>query len=241
MTRMRGVLVSAIAVAAVTAGYFVFRHSDRELPVRPADLPSKSAVSRVTKIAPVTHAPATGTADGSRSRGEGYRKTFVHASNYYEFIRNAIGAAREGNPEAQFYISEALNYCDWGYNSFFRRKPDSPATSLEEAMGRFTVHFPNAVAFIHDIYDRCHVLMEKDVAQCCFLGCARPIDRRISSARSVQERAIPCPSAPQVGNNAHVRGQLRDLMWQPGRHVLRGLAEPRGLQRRCSSVPDDWR
>ena len=104
MTRMQGVLVSAIAVAAVTAGYFVFRHSGRELPVQPADLASKSAVSRVTKIAPVTHAPAADTADGSRSRGEGYRETFVHASNYYEFIRKAIGAAREGNSEAQFYI-----------------------------------------------------------------------------------------------------------------------------------------
>ena len=27
------------------------------------------------------------------------------------------------------------------------------------------MHFPNAVAAIHNIYDKCHVLMENDVAQ----------------------------------------------------------------------------
>jgi hypothetical protein len=92
MTRMRGVFVSAVAIAAVTTGYFVFRQSGRELPVQPADPPSRSAVSRVTTIAPVMHAPATGTADGSRSRCEGYRFTLTDKQSPRVYSRSiALG------------------------------------------------------------------------------------------------------------------------------------------------------
>lgn len=168
MTRVRGAFAITFAIAAVGAGYFVFRYHGGEQPAQLVDIQSKPAVPTWAQVAPVTpHAEAMvgrHVQTANVSSGD-YRKAFVRASNYYDFVRSSTGAAREGNPEAQFYISEALSYCDWGYGAFFRKSPDGPATSLEEAIGRFTVYFPNAVGFIRDVYKKCHVLMENDITQ----------------------------------------------------------------------------
>jgi TPR repeat protein len=94
-----------------------------------------------------------------------YRGAFAKATDYYAFVRDSILAARAGNPQAEFYVSEALDFCSYGYKIFFHQGKGETPPSLEEAIGRLTGRAPNSVPVIREVYERCHALMENDIRQ----------------------------------------------------------------------------
>jgi hypothetical protein len=158
------VLVVAVVLAAGITGYFALQWSGH------APSTSGSLVSQNN----LPHPPSVGGKTPFRPKGSiaksspaaAYRQQFAQATSYYEFVRNAFPAAKGGNPEAQFYISEALGFCKQGYEMFFsKRSPDLPTPSLEEQIGKFTSHFSNLIGVIRNVHGKCHDLMENDVAQ----------------------------------------------------------------------------
>ena len=162
MKQVQVVLVIAVVIAAGAAGYFALQRSvpgpaaQNKLPLPPSENPGRAPSREETATAkrPADTAVAA------------YRKEFAQATSYYDFVRKAITAAKEGNPEAQFYVSEALGYCKEYYGRYFPKPaPDLPEPSLEEQIGKFQAKMPQFIPIMRSAYTRCHDLMENDVAQ----------------------------------------------------------------------------
>lgn len=163
MKPVQVVLIIAVVISAGAAGYFSLRGSGQVTSVRAASQNNKpSAPSATPRQAP----PGRGMIAPPRPVAAAYRKQFAESRSYYDFVRNAFPAAKAGNPEAQFYLSEALGFCRRGYQRYFRKaSPDLPTPSLEEEIGNWTEHFPYLIGVIRNVHDKCHDLMENGVAQ----------------------------------------------------------------------------
>jgi hypothetical protein len=94
-----------------------------------------------------------------------YRDAFAKATDYYAFVRNSIQAARAGNPQAEFYISEALDFCSSRYKFFFFHRKGEAPPSLEEAIGRLIGPAPNSEPVIREVYEKCHALIDNNIQQ----------------------------------------------------------------------------
>jgi TPR repeat protein len=57
----------------------------------------------------------------AESTSKDYAKTFREASDYHDFILGALAAAQKGDPDAAYYLSSAIAYCDETNRFFFRR------------------------------------------------------------------------------------------------------------------------
>jgi hypothetical protein len=154
--------MAAMAIGAGATGYFVLQRSgDR------ASHPTPAAHNRPSP--PSSRNPARPDQVNARAEpraGMAYRKAFIESTDYNDFVRNAYPAAKAGNSEAQFYISEALGYCEEIYRRYFHKPaPDLPVPSLEEQIGKFQAHMRYHIPIMRAAYTRCHDLMENDVAQ----------------------------------------------------------------------------
>jgi hypothetical protein len=159
------VLVIAVVVSAGAAGYFALQRSGHAHSVA-GPAASQNNLPRPSSANP-GEAPSrreNATASHPAKTVVAYRKEFAQATSYYDFVRNAIPAAKAGNPEAQFYVSEALGFCKEGYEKWFLSKTssDRPAPSAEEVIGKLPAHLTGV---IRNVYYKCHDLMENDVAQ----------------------------------------------------------------------------
>jgi hypothetical protein len=162
------VLVIAVVISAGAAGYFALQRSGHGSG-HAHSVPGPAAAQNNLPLPPLANpgqAPSRPENATAKHPALAYRKEFVQATSYYDFVRHAIPAAKAGNPEAQFYVSEALGYCKQGYERYFHKpSPDLPIPSLEEQIGKFQGHLSQHIAPMRNIYNRCHDLMENDVAQ----------------------------------------------------------------------------
>ena len=90
--------------------------------------------------------------------GEDYAAQLRAASDYLEFARSLLPAARAGDHAAQFYIFRALDYCTREYRAYFGRGP--AWRTLDDAMRRATTRWPYDSELVRGIYTQCHTLVE---------------------------------------------------------------------------------
>jgi hypothetical protein len=155
----------AVTIAAGAAAYFALRGGTAE----PNSMPQPVAAKNSLSFAPfANHDNSPPQANNSRpsvtASPRPYRERFAKATSYYDFVRDALPAAKAGDPEAQFYVSEALGYCEQGYSKWFLKRPapDLPAPSLEEMIGKLPPHLHGV---LRNVYGKCHDLMENNAAQ----------------------------------------------------------------------------
>jgi len=89
---------------------------------------------------------------------EDYAAQLRAASDYLDFARSLLGAARAGDHAAQFYIFRALDYCDDGYRGYFKGR--SGRKTLDEALKWASTRWPRDSEEILRVHARCHTIME---------------------------------------------------------------------------------
>ena len=112
MSRIGQVSVLLLGSAMVATGIW---YGISQLPRSAPALPTKPAVSPRDLPAPEAVSPETA-APGPKptledSQIADFSATFRKAENYRQFIVDALPAARNGNADAQYYISAAMKYC----------------------------------------------------------------------------------------------------------------------------------
>lgn len=115
-------------------------------------------------------APGPASRGGSASiaianrRGPGsISEIFAKSHDYLEFANSVHRRAKDGDPDAQYYLGEALRYCAVGYRSYFNTRDGGRGKfrSLAEAVQRASERQPELSADeAREIYTRCHSLQE---------------------------------------------------------------------------------
>jgi hypothetical protein len=151
------VFVTALCIAAAV---FWWRHGVESAPPLSNALPQPQAPVNAESAGvtpPVLVAPASQTT-ASPLPVEDYAAQLRAATDYLEFARALLPAARAGDHEAQFYLFRALDYCAIEYRAYVDR--GSKRRSLEEALTWAATHWPYDAEAVRLIHSRCHTLME---------------------------------------------------------------------------------
>lgn len=164
MLERRGVqrLVLAVGVLAAVAAIWISRGPSRSLPAEnsAADVHAGRSFAPAVgeKDVPVATERRDDTPSAQSIAKVSFGSRLDRSSNYETFVRAAIDAARAGNPDAQYSLYRALNYCEFSYRGYFEL-PGGPRT-LDDAL-RIASTRPgwNAEA-IQLAWDRCHDLYE---------------------------------------------------------------------------------
>lgn len=156
-----GSVVALLAVAA--AGTFYLRERDETPAIdshaRASDA-NERAESAVARPRPADKSTTSRVASPPRSAQSSLQEQFAAASDYRDFARSVLDAAKAGNPEAQFFLYQALDFCAMGYRFYFDRR--SRRRTLDEALQWASTRTPSAdLEEVRDVYDKCHLLMEK--------------------------------------------------------------------------------
>jgi hypothetical protein len=87
--------------------------------------------------------------------GNDYAKQLRESKNYRTFIDRALEAARNGDRDAEYYLSAAMAYCDETNRFFFKR--GNRTLSVDEAItDRERFPGPSMTSAIRRADDRCH-------------------------------------------------------------------------------------
>jgi len=89
----------------------------------------------------------------------GQAESLKHATDYLEYAKNTIDAARRSDHEAQYYLSQALHYCDSGYRMYFDRY--GKRRTLDEALQWASTRSTMSANEAKQVYERCHRLMDE--------------------------------------------------------------------------------
>lgn len=96
-------------------------------------------------------------ASTERARFESaYQARLRDATDYLEFSRGILSQARDGDPDAQYHLHAALDYCRRSYREYFDR--GQQRLSLDEAI-RTRGDSPAAIRDIRQVHSRCGDLM----------------------------------------------------------------------------------
>ena len=156
------ILIALLAIAAIVT--FQLREGDDMAAIDPsaqADKPKNAADSRVEPHPTGVRSSVPRTTSTQPSAEPSLRDRFVRASDYHEFARSVLDAARAGNSEAQFLLFQTLDFCEMGYRFYFDRR--NRRRTLDEALQWASTRTPSAdLEEVRDVYDKCHLLMEKE-------------------------------------------------------------------------------
>lgn len=158
----------ATAVAVVFGGVIALHwpNDDRSAPVdvpaseRAVLPPSSTQVMAAKKTAPeavpaLAHDVAA-QPDPPRRHESEYQARLQAATDYLAFARDVLGRARDGDPDAQYHLYAALDYCRRSYLEYFDR--GQKRHSLDEAL-RLQGDSPTAIREIRQVHSRCGNLM----------------------------------------------------------------------------------
>jgi hypothetical protein len=126
---LRGIL-AASALLVVAVGVWL---ATRAAPT----VGSTQAVAQAQPAIPAPRSMTAGTIETGQRPAQvppssDFAMLFRNAGNYRQFIIASLPAAKDGNAEAQYYLSAALRYCDETYRFYFKRK--GKVLSLDEAI-----------------------------------------------------------------------------------------------------------
>lgn len=165
MARLRSVvsLLLLLILAAVVSFYTMRSIWQRDAPppgpaapvVAPRAKPSADAASAPAVPAPV---PAAAVAAPNAAA-----QRFRESTDYLEFARGIHGAAKSGDPAAQYYLYRALDYCHGLFRAYFGRPGKS--RTLDEGLQWAARSAPALdVDEARRVNDRCRTLEESDPA-----------------------------------------------------------------------------
>jgi hypothetical protein len=160
MRRVGWIALMAMALCAAAAALW-WRSGNERVQTTNADAPARSSPSRKSEDSAVVGpelTPAHSPDRASPAPPEDYAAQLLAASDYLEFGRSLLPAARSGDHAAQFYIFRALEYCTMEYRAYFGRGP--VWRTLDDAMQLATTRWPYDSELVRTVYSRCHTLVE---------------------------------------------------------------------------------
>lgn len=162
MKRAGWIALIAVELCAVAAALW-WRFGDE--PSQPAEagdstqsLPASAASEDAPAVAQES-APAQSEETPPPLEREDYAAQFRAASDYLDFARSLLPAARAGDHAAQFYIFRTLDYCNVEFRMFFYRQGVRQTLdgALKMAVAR---NWPFDSEEVRRVHARCHTLME---------------------------------------------------------------------------------
>jgi hypothetical protein len=157
-------VASVVAAFAVVSAAIFLAKSRLDKPANSGNVQSIQSSRASSKTAAAAHVAAPQPpprADTSETTGlPGQAESLKSATDYLEYAQSALEAARRGDHGAQYYLSQALHYCDSGYRLYFDRR--GKRRTLDEAQQWAAAAAPGMSADeAKQIYDRCHRLMDE--------------------------------------------------------------------------------
>jgi len=120
--------------------------------------PSAAAASEEAPVSGRGSAPVPSQDTPPPVEREDYAAQLRAASDYLEFARSLLPAARGGDHAAQFHVYRALDFCGDGYRAYFDR--GRVRRTLDDAMRWAAARPPLDPEEIRLVYERCHTLMD---------------------------------------------------------------------------------
>jgi hypothetical protein len=160
-------LILLLVLAAVVSVYTLRSIWHREVP--PADDATPEA-PRATRSADAARAPDAATTGAptaspvaSPVAPNAIARRFGETTDYLEFARGVHGAAKAGDPAAQYYLYRALDYCHGLFRAYFGRPGKS--RTLDEGLQWAARSAPALdVDEARRVNERCRALEESDVS-----------------------------------------------------------------------------
>lgn len=154
VSRVAKVLAVAGVVAVLAIAVVLYQQRIKEsLSVEKRNAVASGSHSKIEHLSLDPRQGVTPAHAGVYDRSD-YAKDFSASHNYLDFVRATIGAARSGNPDAQYYLGKAIRLCDESRPTF---RFNSQEISLDEALNRYSTGRTSARK-IKLIYERCHDL-----------------------------------------------------------------------------------
>lgn len=91
-----------------------------------------------------------------------YKALLAESHDYLSFARRVLPSARAGDPDAQYYLSRALEFCEDVDRSYFSRHGQQ--LGLDQAI-QYAAKVHRRVEAVQVAYDRCHELSEHDASE----------------------------------------------------------------------------
>jgi hypothetical protein len=155
----RVILISSTTVLMAVAAVLYFRSSD----------PSPATVEH-EEIAPVIRSSAEQQAGTSPQalpdqpapsvEPRSLSVELQRAADYFDFADSLLEPAKGGDPDAQYYLFVALDYCDETHRAFFR-KPNGTSRTLDEALQRVSTRPAESVEVVRAAHARCTRLHDR--------------------------------------------------------------------------------
>jgi hypothetical protein len=127
------------------------------LPVSAPAVPAEPPLSE-TAATPAANEPTPASPPPAAPE---WARRFATAADHHDFIESVFPAARKGDAKAQFYLSEALLYCDRGYRVYFDHRNAPGRRTLDEALYRIRNREPWETEEAKRVHARCHRFQER--------------------------------------------------------------------------------
>ncbi len=86
-------------------------------------------------------------------------REFRLSRNYADYAAGIHAMAEQGDPDAQYYLFAALDFCDREYGALFRL-PNQRWRTLDQALARAAVRPTENTRWVERVYATCHTLMQ---------------------------------------------------------------------------------
>jgi hypothetical protein len=102
------------------------------------------------------------TSGNAAQHSQDYKALFAGSHDYLAFARLVLPSAKAGNPDAQYYLSRALEYCEDVDRSYFSRH--GQRLNLDQAI-QYAAQLHRRVEVVQIAYDRCHELSNQGTSE----------------------------------------------------------------------------
>ncbi len=156
-----------ILTVGVVIGALVLYSSFGRKTLQPTTSVSQIAANTALRVARNFGMPSRAKAEASReklkngNRISDYKSAFHASRDYWALAQGLLPAARAGDPDAQFYLYRALDYCETNVRFYFVRP--GHVRSLDEALS-WAAERSLPRDEVSSVYERCNKFMNRDAS-----------------------------------------------------------------------------
>lgn len=151
--------IAGLLIGACVAGY-LWMHA-RSVPSN-RSAPQASIQSNLSKRKPaatVAYQPSQGNRQSRDNKN--YKALFLHSKNYWQLTHDLLADAKAGEPDAQYYLWKAINFCAENNEAYFER--DGETLTLKEGL-QIASNTASSEVYVKSVFERCHEFHENDVS-----------------------------------------------------------------------------
>jgi hypothetical protein len=226
------IIVSVGITGTAVVALFLFA---QKTPVRATSSPQPTSTANQGQLREVARssaiAPPAAASSNTASAPINYRQSWRKSRDDWEYAHQLLPDAKAGNPDAQYYLSAILEYCDNIMDLYFTQqgKPLTLDEGLLKAAKVSQLRHDDQVPQAQEGFDRCHRFREQDATD---LGNAKDwLDKAtrggqpIAQATTAERRVVQdfMKASVQAGT-----GRASELAAEP---PIGGAIDPRELLR----------